>query len=438
MSPAIRSIRDVAERHLCTGCGACAYAQPSSIEMVDDLDLGRRPVVKDAVDTSEALAMCPGVGLEHSFDRSKGMKELGPGWGPVLEIWEGWAADPDVRYEASSGGAATALALFGIEEDGAGGVLHIRARRDVPTLNETQLSRSREEVLEAIGSRYAPASPCDSLALAEAADAPVVFVGKPCDAAAVSKARALRPALDEKISVTIAIFCAGAPSTRGTYEMLRSMGFNDPESVDSVRYRGKGWPGHARGVKGDREESLTYADSWGAVLQRFVPWRCRICPDHTGEFADISVGDPWYHGSIPDDEAGRSLVIARTERGRAFLERARLAGVLELEPRGADALTLSQPNLLRVRGAVFGRVLTSRLLGAAVPRFKGFSLFGTWLRHLSLKDRAQSFYGTFKRVFVKGLRKRRPIVAFVPGETSIDPTGDRPADSAALQDEVRR
>lgn len=413
MSPAPQSIRDVAEGHLCTGCGACAYAQPRAIRMVDDLDQGRRPVVAEGADTSEAMAVCPGHELTLDFDPAAGVPELAAGWGPVLEIWEGWAADADVRYEASSGGAATALSLFGLEQ-GAGGVLHIRAREDQPTLNETHLSTSRDEVLAAVGSRYAPASPCDGLALAEQADAPVVFVGKPCDAAAVAKARALRPALDEKIEVTIAIFCAGAPSTRGTHEMLRSMGFADVDAVDSVRYRGKGWPGRARGRSGAREESLSYAQSWGEVLQRFVPWRCRICPDHTGEFADISVGDPWYHGEIPEDEVGRSLVIARTERGRAFLERAREAGALELERRGPEALTRSQPNLLAVRGAVWGRVLTSRLFGAPAPRYRGFSLFQVWLRHLSLKARAQSFYGTVKRVFVKGLRRRRPVVPYEP------------------------
>lgn len=414
MSSAIQSIQDVAERQLCSGCGACAYMQPKAVSMVDDLAQGRRPVVASGADTQEALAACPGVELTHTYDKSAVNAELHRGWGPILEIWEGWASEPLVRFESSSGGAATALGLFGIEQDGAGGVLHITAREDVPTLNVTQLSTSREEVVGAIGSRYAPASPCDSLELAESANAPVVFIGKPCDAAAVSKARALRPALDEKISVTIAIFCAGAPSTQGTHEMLKVMGFDDPMAVDSVRYRGKGWPGRARGVQASREETLTYHDSWGKVLQRFVPWRCRICPDHTGEFADISVGDPWYHGSTPDEEAGRSLVIARTQKGVEFLRRAREAGVLELEPRSAQALTLSQPNLLHVRGAVFGRVLTSRLFGAATPRYKGFYVFDAWLKHLSLKQRAQAFYGTVKRVFKKGLRKRLVVEPFEP------------------------
>ena len=37
-----------------------------------------------------------------------------------------------------------------------------------------------------------------------------------------------------------------------------------------------------------------------------------MCADHTGEFADIAVGDPWYRPHL-DDEPGRSLVLARSE-----------------------------------------------------------------------------------------------------------------------------
>ncbi|MEL6428367.1 MAG: hypothetical protein AAFR54_04255, partial [Planctomycetota bacterium] len=75
MTPSIRSIRDVAERHLCSGCGACAYAQPDAVRMVDDLERGRRPVTADGADTGEALRMCPGVELTHDFDRSAGFTE---------------------------------------------------------------------------------------------------------------------------------------------------------------------------------------------------------------------------------------------------------------------------------------------------------------------------------------------------------------------------
>jgi len=411
----IRSIRDVAERHLCSGCGACAYAAPQAVRMVDDLDQGRRPVVAESADTSAALAVCPGVALDAPPVPPGADAALLRGWGPVLEVWEGFAADADVRFRASSGGAATALALHGLERGGMAGVLHIAAREDVRYLNETRLSTGRAELLAAVGSRYAPASPCDGLAAVESAPGPCVFIGKPCDVAATHKARATRPALDRQLGVTIAIFCAGTPSTRGTLEMIAKLGFEDPDAIDSVRYRGHGWPGRATVRQGDQERSLSYQESWGDLLQRFVPWRCRICPDHTGEFADISVGDPWYYDEIPVGEPGRSLVIVRTERGRRFLEGARAAGVLELERSDPSLLPRSQPNLLRVRGASFGRIWTSRLLGAAAPRFRGFGLARVWWSHLTLKQRAQSIFGTCKRVFARGLLRRNPVRPFVTG-----------------------
>ena len=95
-----------------------------------------------------------------------------------------------VNLEIEGGGAASALALYCMEQGGMHGVLHITAREDVPYLNKTVLSTTREEVLGATGSRYAPASPCDGLAMVEEASGPCVMIGKPCDIAAAEKARA--------------------------------------------------------------------------------------------------------------------------------------------------------------------------------------------------------------------------------------------------------
>ncbi len=412
----IRSIQDVAERHMCTGCGVCAYMQPSEVRMVDDLGQGRRPVVETGSDTSDALAACPGIELEHdSAKREPGlMPELEEHWGPVQAMWEGYASDDEIRWLGSSGGAATALSLFAIQEAGFHGVLHVGAREDVPWLNRTILSTSRADLVAATGSRYAPASPGEGLAQVENAPAPCVMVGKPCDIAGARRAADRRPALDAKLGLTIGIFCAGAPSTAGTLEMAERMGFPERGQVDSVRYRGKGWPGHAevtgRGPGGEPAESrLTYNESWGKILQKHRPWRCYVCADHTGEFADIAVGDPWYR-DIPEGEAGRSLVVARTARGKAFLERALAAGVLEAEPAAAHLLPAAQMNLLRTRGSVWGRSWACRVLGVAAPRLKGLATFSAWRRHLSLKARAQAFYGTWKRVYTKGLYKRRPVV----------------------------
>ncbi len=419
--PLVHGITDVAERQLCTGCGVCAHVQPDDIRMVDDLEAGRRPVVRAGPDgpvvTDRAMACCPGIGLEHGDDPPGIIEELRPTWGPVLELWDGYAADPEIRYAGSSGGAATALALHAMDHHGFHGVLHIRSRPDVPYLNETTLSRTREALVAATGSRYAPASPCDRLDLVRDAPSPCVFIGKPCDVAATARARALDPVLDERLGLTVAIFCAGTPTTRGTLEMLEVMGVKDPDDLEGLRYRGLGWPGRARATwrEGDdeRADELTYQESWGAILERHRQWRCYVCADHTGEFADIAVGDPWYRELAPD-EPGRSLIVVRTERGRQRLAAALACGSITAERVDPDRMEASQPGLLQVRGSVWGRVVASRLAGVPAPRYRGLPTFRVWLTRLSLLEKVRSTIGLFRRIPRKGLRRRHPVVEYRP------------------------
>lgn len=416
----IRGIGDVTERQLCTGCGVCAYLRPDDIRMVDALDHGRRPIVESRsslpVIAGDALAACPGAGLTRPpCAGTEGAPEHTEEWGPVLEVWEGYAGDGPVRFAGSSGGAASALAIHCLEHEGMHGVLHAAARPDVPYLNHTVLSRSRDDVLAAAGSRYAPASPCDGLQEIEDAPASCVFIGKPCDVAATCAAAQLRPGLAAKLGLTIGVFCAGTPTTRGTIEMLRSMGVRDVGRVTSVRYRGNGWPGRAEVVEetdgGPITHRLSYDESWGQILQQHRQWRCHVCADHTGEFADIAVGDPWYR-SVEPGEAGRSLIVVRTERGRRILQSALHAGSVVAERIPIHLLEASQPNLLRTRGAVWGRVLACRLSGIPAPRYRGMSLHRAWWRRLTGQQKAQSLLGTVRRAVRRRLYRRTAVMAF--------------------------
>jgi len=421
----MRNVEDVAARHLCMGCGACAGLFPDRVAMVETADHARRPrcltpAARSGPVADEMMRVCPGAETQYRRDEEVRGADAGllDDWGPVLEVWEGHATDRDLRFRGSSGGLVSALALYGIERGGMGGALHVKARRDVPFLNESAISTSREQLLEGAGSRYAPASPCDRLGEVESSPRPVVFIGKPCDVAAAYRAGRERPRLRGNLGLTIGIFCAGVPSLAATFDLMRHLGADDADDVRELRYRGRGWPGRMTLVAskpGGRTHraSVSYDEGWGEILQKKRQWRCHVCADHTGELADLSVGDPWYRAATPGDP-GKSLLVVRTERGRRFLREAMAAGYVSVERRDPSTLPLSQPNLLRVRGSMWGRLLTLRLAGAAYPRYPGMRLFRVWRSRLSWREKAQSFYGTALRILRRRLvadERWRPFAA---------------------------
>lgn len=409
----IKTIQDVVEHQLCTGCGMCAYIEESRFDMCDTYRFGKRPFVIDGAlaETGDALRICPGINLhrgnKNNYDDGI-VHDLFDAWGPVFGVWEGYAKDDEIRSSASSGGAASSLALFCIENEVADGVIHTSSDEQKPYINRTVLSKSRADILKAAGSRYAPASPAEGLKYLRANDSKFVFIGKPCDVAAVKNGEKISQELIDRIPIRIAFFCAGVPSLEGNLEYLKKNGIESPDLLTELRYRGQGWPGlwkaESEGNSGPVTVTRTYAESWG-YLQKFRQWRCYICPDHSGEFADISVGDPWYR-DIEPGEPGKSLVIARSTRGLELIKSAEKAGYIILETKNNDLLPLSQPNLLITKGMIWARLKILKLFGVPVPKFKGFKLFKYWVSNLSVKEKLQSIYGTAKRIFTKKLHSR--------------------------------
>lgn len=405
--------------NLCTGCGACAGAFPDFIRMVDDPLNGRRPVVAEGPAAqkaaTEAAALCAGSGAD--FGTLPRVDGIDRDWGPVLAAWQGHAADAEIRYRGSSGGAVTALALFALQSGLVQGVAHVASRADDPRLNEAVISRDRAGLLRGAGSRYAQASPAEALGAISAGSDAVAFVGKPCDVASVAKATAGGAALAAKIPLTIAIFCAGAPNLNATNKLLDRLEVPRGARLTDLRYRGAGWPGlmQARwlddaGVE-QTSKGVPYAEGWGRILQADRRWRCRICTDHTGAFADISVGDPWHTPPAGHQDAGRSLIVVRTARGRALVQAAIAAGVLVAVPEGRDAIDRAQPGLVATQGAVWGRRLMMRLARMPVPDDRGLPLARFWFA-LPMRAKVSSVAGTARRIW--RARLWRPVVVKLP------------------------
>lgn len=399
-----KNVDDVVRWRMCVGCGACVYGCPNgNISLVDIETDGIRPFIKAGACEScgACVQVCPGVGVDGRtmFNQRSIMSELVKCWGSIQGVWEGFAATPNVRFQGSSGGLATALAAYCIEKERMAGVLHTGSDPNVTLKNSTHFSRSTSELLNHAGSRYAPASPCDELKQIEAAQHKCVFIGKGCDVAGVRKASLVRPKLSRKIGGVIGIFCAGTPSSHATHNLLKRFGV-ESNGVKEIRYRGKGWPGNFTVTMSDGRTliNIPYMEAW-SFLQQYRPFRCYLCPDSTAELADISCGDPWYRMKTEDNQ-GFSLALVRTVRGREILDGAVQAGYVVVEPRGPEVLVGSQKGMIQKRGAIWGRLIAMKLLGIPIPRYYGFNLYKNW-KDLTAETKLRCILGTVKRIITR-------------------------------------
>ncbi len=405
----IKNVEDVVKWRMCIGCGACVYACPEdNIKMTNIENDGIRPFFLDGdcEECTECLKVCPGYEIDAtvSTPTNSYLNQIYTEWGPVLEVWEGYSAEDQVRYSGSSAGLATILAVYCLEKKNMQGVLHIGANNENPLDNKTYFSKNRNEIISKTGSRYSPASPCDSLDKIEQMEGPCVFIGKPCDVRGLRKAQDLKKSLSKNVGITISIFCAGTPSLKGTKDLLIKEGINVKE-VKSLRYRGNGWPGKFIAVMDNGTDiELSYQESWG-FLQAYRPFRCHLCPEGTGDAADVACGDPWYK-DVKENDRGSSLILVRSEIGRKILYNAIKDGYIVAQKVEPSKITKSQYNLLSRKMAIWGRLLAFKIIGIPSPKFKGFYLLRNWMSN-SLVGKMKSILGTFKRILMR--RYYRPF-----------------------------
>ncbi|MBK5960173.1 hypothetical protein CCR97_18465 [Rhodoplanes elegans] len=363
---------------LCHGCGACAAAVGGDkIKMSMTAAGFLRPKEHQPLTTFDEETIrrvCSGAELQHfavtdgGYDRS---------WGPVVSVETGFSTDTDVRYLGSSGGVISAIAIHLVETRTVDFILHTSADPSDPVGNITRPSTTRAEIIEAAGSRYAPSSPLADIGGYLLKGRRFAFIGKPCDVAALRRMARSDPRIDRLIPFKISFFCAGVPSRKGALAVVEKLGVKESD-LAKFSYRGRGWPGWTRATRRDgSEEKMDYNSSWGYILSPRVQFRCKICPDGTGEFSDIACGDAWYsRDGYPDftERDGRSLIVARTSAGRALLDTIREAGALNCKPLPKDEVRKMQPYQYNRKRAVFVRLLGMRLGGLSTPKYRGLSL----------------------------------------------------------------
>jgi coenzyme F420 hydrogenase subunit beta len=399
----------------CSGCGLCPALDPGL--RMDVVDGGwARPVPVEAPQGSVAApdagrafaAGCPGRRVR--AQRPAGTTRH-PVFGPVAGAWQAWATDPVVRRAGSSGGAITALSAFALSSGRAAHAVSARSDRAHPLRSTTTSVVDPADLLAGAGSRYAPVS---TVAAPDASSPAGVTVGKPCEVSAV---RAVADLRGERAPLLLSFFCAGTPAQQATEDLVRTLGA-DPADVVDLRYRGDGWPGSFVARLADGGAVRTgYDESWGAHLGPTTQWRCKLCPDGTGESADLVAGDFWQADErgypVFAEQDGRSALIARTAAGRELVEAAVAAGVLTAETVDLDAVAAVQPLQVGRRRTLWGRLAGARLARRPVPRYRGFGLLRAGLDHP--RETVRAARGTRRRARAAGHAGRRTPAASPQG-----------------------
>lgn len=383
--PVEELMASVVDTGLCTRCGTCVGACPAhNIEITDPLG-SCLPVAGDRCDSCGlCLAGCPGASVEFrpAEETLFGGDTSHTLLGVVRSSYLAHAADPAVRAAGASGGVVTAVLLDLLRRGEIRGSLLYGVHEEEPWRGCGSLVESEEGIRSATQSRYHLSPMNTALAELSLREGSFAYAGLCCHVHGLRKLEAAgwRPRAD--IGPVIGIYCGNNLYFQATRVMLRKLGIERLEDVESLSYREGRWPGFFSVRTKDGKIRRISKLEFNQAIPFYVNRRCLFCIDLTNELAEISVGDGWAKEGA--DEDGWSLVLARSERGREIIERAAESGSIRLEEIGiGEAAAMHSHAFDLKKTGSFLRLGLWKSWGFSVPSYDRGSSAVKWSRRLA-------------------------------------------------------
>lgn len=323
---AARVVKDM----LCCGCGTCVAVCPAGAIVMRETASGLlQPRVRreDCTWCGMCLEVCPGLHPIYWVGQEQGDSFEGP----VLGAYVGWASDNTVLAGAQSGGAATGILLWALEDGVIDKVVVTRYSSANPLRPETIITDSVTDIIEAQGSKYSPVAAGELIRVVAESDCRVAFVGLPCHIQALHRARSTGSFALTNLVFTLGLFCEGISSYLAIDYLLKCMRLR-PAEVRKFEFKGKawrGWPGDVRALTVQGEAYNLPRSLRIFAKPFFKPLRCRICHDKLNTLADVALGDAWGIREIREEA---SAIITRTDLGEQLLQGVQASGKLKLVP----------------------------------------------------------------------------------------------------------
>lgn len=172
------------------------------------------------------LKVCPGHEVDFKAMNKfiSGVENPDTIIGHYNECYVGYSTNEKIRYNSSSGGLVTHFFLSALEYGLIDGALVTRMKHDNPLRPEPFIARSRDETLDAMGSKYCPVPA--NIALKEILKIPgkIWSCRLPCHIHGTRKAEMIKPLLAKRIVLHLGLVCNHTPTFKALEYLLECHG----------------------------------------------------------------------------------------------------------------------------------------------------------------------------------------------------------------------
>ena len=227
------------------------------------------------------------------------------------KVYVGYAQNRAIRYQATSGGVGSAILKYLFVRGVIKSAISFDYNKDsvkytprvITNFNEYKISGSIYHSIDLI--RYIRAN-------INNIQSPFFCFALPC------QVKSIRSILNRNNieSYIVELVCSSQQTFEATEYLLKSLRI-DISEVNSIKYRGNGWPSGVQIIKKCGEEIFVPNNNsiWAKIFHSrlFVLPQCFLCnPDRKTE-ADLTIADPWGIDKIADEQnIGRTLFYVRS------------------------------------------------------------------------------------------------------------------------------
>lgn len=417
------NIKKTIKADLCTGCGICEGACPTGAISTIVKKGNFRPKInaKKCINCGRCVKACPGLGVDlvglankYQSDTANYNKMVGR----YEKCFTGYSNDYEVRYHSASGGMVSQFLIWLLENGKIDGAIVTKFDHNNPLLVKTFIATTREEIISARSSKYAPVT-LNRVAqdIKAASGSRYVVVGLPCHIQGMRKLMEIDKNLRDKVIGLFGIYCSCGRTFYLTEYVFKERGIQK-NKITYFQYRDEGCLGKIV-VKVPQKEANTirvinnnsesvlykkdvvykehYQSYYHPLRSFFIPRRCLFCIDHYAELADVCFGDI-HIKPYSDDKVGVNSIIVKNKRWLNLLEECSASGVVHLDDVSFQTISDSQRMSFKKKGRNGAFVNICKNFGWVFPEYNV-----NYLRQPTKRDfidyiqtRFQQFLGSHK------------------------------------------